>query len=84
MAAVGEIDGTDKINSSTEVAKVLSDAGEAPLHREGYRSDSWVLLDFGCAVVHLFSEEAREFYNLEHLWSDAENVDISPLINSGK
>lgn len=65
---------------SEEVDKILSDAGEPPLRREGYRSGSWVLLDFGCAVVHIFSEEMREFYALERLWADAPEIDIATVI----
>ena len=62
-----------------EVDRRLSEAGE-PLHRrEGLRSDIWVLMDFGCVIVHVFTDEARKFYNLERLWSDAEAVDPSSL-----
>ncbi len=57
-----------------ETEKVLEALGETPHHIEGYRSGSWVLLDYGCLVVHLFLEEAREFYALERLWSDAKIV----------
>jgi ribosome-associated protein len=39
-----------------------------------------VLLDYGCVVVHLFMEEARQFYNLERLWADAEEIDVSALL----
>jgi ribosome-associated protein len=67
-------------NLCDEVEKVMEDKGEAPLHREGYRSGGWVLLDFGCVVVHVFLEEAREFYALERLWQDAEEIDISALV----
>lgn len=63
-----------------EIDKAMSEAGEPPLRREGYRSGSWVLLDFGCVVAHVFTEDAREFYNLERLWSDAEEVELSSLI----
>jgi len=63
-----------------ETDKVLSQAGEAPIRREGYRSGGWVLLDFGCVIVHIFMEETRAFYNLERLWSDAEEVDVSSLL----
>ena len=63
-----------------ETSKVLSELGEPPLHNEGYRDGGWVLLDFGCVVVHLFLEETRKFYDLERLWSDAETVDVSSLL----
>lgn len=73
-------------SSSTHV-KTLTDAveaaaddvGEPVLRREGYRSGSWVLLDYGCVIVHVFQDEARKFYDLERLWSDAEVVDISDM-----
>ena len=63
-----------------EVDKVLSQAGEQPLRREGYRSGSWTLLDFGCVVVHIFSEEMRSFYSLDRLWSDAEKIDYKDFL----
>ena len=56
--------------------KTLSELGEPPIRREGYRSGGWVLLDFGCVVVHIFLAEAREFYALEHLWNDAPEVNF--------
>lgn len=62
-----------------EVDKQLSEAGEPPVRREGLRSDIWVLMDFGCVIVHVFTDKARKFYNLERLWSDAEVVDPSSL-----
>jgi len=62
-----------------EVDKELSESGEPPIRREGMRSDIWVLMDFGSVIVHVFTDEARKFYNLERLWSDAEVVDFSSL-----
>ena len=59
---------------SDEVEKKLKENGEMPLRREGHRSGGWLLVDFGCVVVHLFLQEMREFYTLERLWSDAELI----------
>jgi len=67
---------------SDEVEKTLKEKGEAPLRREGRRYGGWVLIDFGCVVVHLFLKETRDFYTLERLWSDAEDVDISAIIGN--
>ena len=58
-------------------------ANEDPLRREGYRDGTWVLLDYGCIVVHVFDNEAREFYSLERLWADAEEINISDIIIAG-
>ena len=58
----------------------LEELGEPMLGREGHRGNAWELLDYGTIVVHVFTEEAREFYSLERLWSDAETVDISDII----
>ena len=58
----------------------MENLGEPMLGREGHRGNSWELLDFGSVVVHVFTEEAREFYSLERLWADAEDVDISSII----
>ncbi|MGM9619661.1 MAG: ribosome silencing factor [Oscillospiraceae bacterium] len=63
------------------VEKALAEeAGETPLHREGYRGGTWVLLDYGCIAVHVFNKEAREFYSLERLWSDGREVDLSGVL----
>jgi len=58
----------------------LEQLGEPMLGREGHRGNAWELLDFGSIVVHVFTQEAREFYALERLWADAENVDISQIV----
>ena len=65
---------------SEETDKFLSDAGEAPRRREGYRGGNWVLLDFGCVIVHIFLEDTRAFYNLERLWGDAEIIPVETML----
>lgn len=58
----------------------LEQLGETMLSREGHRGNSWELLDYGTIVIHVFTEEARKFYDLERLWADAEVVDIREII----
>ena len=58
----------------------LEQMGEEMLGREGHRGNSWELLDYGTIVVHVFTEEAREFYALERIWADAEAIDISDIV----
>ena len=60
--------------------KLEIEAGEKPLHREGHRGGIWVLLDYGCLVVHVFNSEAREYYSLERLWSDGTPLNISEIV----
>ena len=57
----------------------LEELGEPMLGREGHRGNSWELLDFGTLVVHVFTEEARKFYDLERLWNDAEKVQLEDI-----
>ena len=58
----------------------LEQLGEPMLGREGHRGSAWELLDYGTIVVHVFTEEARKFYDLERLWADAEVVDLKKII----
>lgn len=64
-----------------EVEYKLDKAGITVSHIEGYRSNSWILLDYVDVIVNVFSDEAREFYDLERLWRDGEDVDISEIIS---
>lgn len=65
---------------SDECEKVLKEQGEPPHHIEGHRGGTWVLLDFSAVVVHIFNEEARRFYDLERLWSDAKPVELDEVL----
>ena len=58
----------------------MEQLGEPMLGREGHRGNTWELLDYGSVVVHVFTEEARQFYNLERIWADGENVDLTGVL----
>lgn len=53
-------------------------ASEAPISVEGYTNGEWILGDYGDMIVHVFSEEKRDYYQLERLWRDAKDVPIPP------
>ena len=55
------------------------DHDEMPHHTEGYESAQWMLLDYGCVVLHVFMPDARKFYNLENLWKDGTPVTLAEL-----
>ena len=80
---IGTANSTTQLKTlADEVEKNLKEKGEAPLRREGHRAGGWVLLDFGCVIVHLFLKDMRDFYTLERLWSDAEDIDISAMVKA--
>ncbi len=73
-------------NSTTQVAAIadeieekLEEAGFELLGKEGYREARWVLLDYGSVVAHVFHKEDREFYNLEKLWADSEELTLENI-----
>ena len=63
-----------------EVDFKLSHYGMTPLHVEGADSGIWVLQDYGYVILHVFTDEAREFYKLEKLYQDTTERDISELV----
>ena len=54
-----------------EIEKLLKEDGLTPRHREGTADSGWILLDFSSVIVHIFSPDRREFYQLEELWNQA-------------
>ena len=63
-----------------EVEYQLEEAGMKPDHVEG-RATGWVILEYSGVVAHIFTEEARNYYNLERLWEDASKIDASQFLN---
>lgn len=76
--------------ASAPQLKALADAAEKsmkeheilPHHVEGHRGGTWILQDYGDVVLHLFSPEARAFYDLDRLWQDAKTVDLSQVLDN--
>jgi len=60
-----------------EVEDKMAQDGVKVLHKEGMNTATWVLMDFGDVVVHVFHEETREFYGIERLWSDAPKIEFT-------
>jgi len=69
---------------SDEVEERLKRAGMRPAHVEGYKQAEWVLLDYVDFVVHIFTEKARQYYDLERLWKSAKKLKLSELVNASK
>ena len=63
-----------------EIEFQLGECSVKPLSIEGYNEASWVCMDYGPVIIHIFNREARNFYNLEKLWSEATEVDISDIV----
>ena len=61
---------------ANEVETQLREFGERPNSVEGYQNAEWILLDYGDFLIHVFSEKAREYYDLERLWRDAKKVKL--------
>jgi len=67
-----------------EVELRLKTADIRPAHVEGYKQAEWVLLDYVDFVVHVFSEKARKFYDLERLWKTAKRLEVADLKTAPK
>lgn len=57
-----------------EIQDDLAKEGQRVCRRQGTPESEWVLMDYGDVIVHIFSEQMRQFYNLEHLWGDAKVI----------
>jgi ribosome-associated protein len=60
-----------------EVEKQLSENGRRPYSVEGFQHAEWILVDYGDFIVHIFSTEARKFYDLERLWRHAKDLPLT-------
>ena len=58
---------------------VEKNAGQRPFNYDGYQNAQWVIIDYGNIFVHIFVPDMRDFYDLEHLWDDAELTQIEDI-----
>ena len=63
-----------------EIEEKLSDQGIFAHGIEGFSSADWILMDYGDVVAHVFTEQSREFFNIENLWSDANVIDVNEIL----
>lgn len=63
-----------------EVEKKMDEAGEKVLHREGFRGDTWIVLDYSGVMIHVFTQETRKYYDLERLWGDAPVIPLEEIL----
>ena len=63
-----------------EIEEKAAMAGYEPDHIEGHRNANWTLIDYKGVVVHVFDEEAKDFYDLAHLWKDGNRIDPDSMI----
>jgi len=75
-------------NSNTQIRALANELefkfgeiGIQELHTDGLPEATWVVVDYGPVMVHIFNSETRDFYNLEKLYNEAEEIDISDLLN---
>ena len=66
-----------------ETEQKLKKAGVVPRRTENYRGADWVVLDYIDVVIHIFYKETREFYDLERLWQDGEEIDVDAFLPEG-
>lgn len=62
--------------------RLKHDGGHRPVHREGVAEAGWLVLDYGLIVVHAFTAEQREFYDLERLWRDAPVLELDEMVGA--
>ena len=66
-----------------EVEEKLSEAGAQPHHIEG-KTTGWIVLDYGSVIIHVFSRDQREFYALDKMWSDGEQVELNGILEQSE
>lgn len=66
-----------------EIEEKLEEAGFTPDHIEG-RATGWLILEYCGVVIHIFSAEAREYYNLDRMWADGDKLDLDKILTTAR
>ncbi len=66
-----------------EAEEKLKEAGLAPHHIEG-KTTGWIVLDYGSVIIHAFTRDQREFYDLDKMWSDGEHVNLDEILTEAE
>lgn len=80
IAVASNVRQTKAIADEVEEA-VLEFAEKQPIHKEGYQTAQWILLDYGEVIVHILDEEDAAFYTLDRLWKDANHIAFEDVIS---
>jgi ribosome-associated protein len=64
--------------AAVKIRELAKESGRQALGIEGEQSESWLLVDYGDVVIHMFSPQSRAYYGLERLWGDAKKVNWRP------
>ena len=73
-------DGARDVETAHAMLQMLSEQGIEPYGKEGFSNADWVLLDYSDVVVHIFTPDSREFFNIEKLWADAKRIDTQDFL----
>lgn len=77
---IASADNTTHVRAlADEVEYQLKKDGVLPKSIEGYQSANWIVMDYRDVIVHIFHEQARNYYNLEKLWSDGVRLDVAAI-----
>lgn len=63
------------------IEELLREEGYSPKQVEGYHSASWILLDYGDVIIHIFDDENRSFYDMDRMWKDGISLDMDQFLN---
>jgi ribosome-associated protein len=64
-----------------QIEEIAEKQNSKAIHTDGYEGESWILIDFVDVIVHLFSDEARGYYDLDNLWGDAKRIEVPASSN---